>query len=96
MSHFAKIENGIVIDKIVAERDFINSGAAGDEFLWVQTSYNGNFRKNYAKIGDTYDNTRDAFISPTPFESWILNEDTCLWESPVAAPTDDKMYCSNC
>lgn len=55
--------------------------------LWKQTSYNSNFRKNYAGIGMTYDEDRDAFIAPKPFNSWILNEDTCLWEAPVAKPT---------
>jgi hypothetical protein len=93
MSHFAKIDsNNIVTNVIVAEQDFINSGAVGDSFLWVQTSYNGNFRKNYAGIGFTYDSTRDAFIEPQPYPSWTLNEDTCQWESPVPYPTDDKRY----
>jgi len=53
------------------------------------------FRKNYAGIGYTYDETRDAFISPKPFDSWILNEDSCLWEAPVAMPDDDQMYTWN-
>jgi hypothetical protein len=92
MSHFAKIKNSIVTQVIVAEQDFINSGTVGDSFLWVQTSYNGNFRKNYAGIGYTYDPARDAFIAPQPFPSWILNEDTCQWDSPVPYPDDDKMY----
>ena len=92
MSHFAKVENGIVTTVIVAEQDFINSGQVGDSFLWVQTSYNNNFRKNYAGIGYAYDAGRDAFIAPTPFPSWVLNEQTCQWESPVPMPTDGKMY----
>ena len=93
MSHFAKIDsNNIVTEVIVAEQDFINSGAVGDSFLWVQTSYNNNFRKNYAGVGFTYDSTRDAFYAPQPYPSWTLNEDTCLWEAPVAYPDDDKMY----
>jgi hypothetical protein len=88
MSHFAKLDsNKKVIEIIVAEQDFINSGAVGDSFLWVQTSYGGNFRKNYAGTGFTYDSIRDAFIAPQPFESWTLNEDTCKWESPVPYPT---------
>ena len=49
-------------------------------------------RKNYAGIGYSYDATKDAFISPQPFNSWVLNEDTCLWDSPVAYPTDGKLY----
>jgi hypothetical protein len=93
MSHFAKINSdSIVTEVIVAEQAFINSGAVGDSFLWVQTSYNNNFRKNYAGIGFTYDSTRDAFIPPQPYPSWTLNEDTCQWEAPVAYPDDDKMY----
>jgi len=93
MSHFAKIDsNNIVQEVIVAEQDFINSGAVGDSFLWIQTSYNKNFRKNFAGIGYTYDKTRDAFIPPQPYPSWILNEDTCLWECPVAYPDDGNVY----
>jgi len=88
MSHFAKINNNIVTDVIVAEKDFINSGLVGDEFLWVQTSYNGNFRKNYAGVGYEYDKARDAFIPPQPYASWVLVEETCQWEAPVAMPID--------
>ena len=93
MSHFAKINNSnIVTDIIVAEQDFINSGAVGDSFLWVQTSYSGSFKKNYAAIGDTYDKTKDAFIAPKPYPSWTLVEDTCQWEAPVSYPTDGQSY----
>jgi hypothetical protein len=92
MSHFAKLDSNIVTEVIVSEKDFINSGRVGDEFLWVQTSYNNNFRKNYAGIGYTYDATRDAFIPPNIYPSWSLNEDTCQWESPVPYPTDGLMY----
>jgi hypothetical protein len=93
MSHFAEIDNdGIVKRVIVAEQDFINSGAVGDSFRWIQTSYNDNFRKNYAGVGMTYDKTRDAFISPKPYSSWGLNEDTCRWEPPTALPDLDKEY----
>ena len=60
--------------------------------LWVQTSYNNNFRKNHAGIGYIYDEDRDAFIPKKPFNSWILNEQTCLWEAPVAKPNDGKKY----
>jgi hypothetical protein len=93
MAHFAKIDsNNIVTQVIVAEQDFINSGAVGDSFLWVQTSYNRNFRKNYASVGGTYDKTRDAFIPPKPYASWTLVEDTCQWTAPTALPDDDKIY----
>ena len=92
MAHFAKIDtDNIVTQGIVAEQDFINSGLVGDSFLWIQTSYNNNFRKQYAGIGDTYDKTNDVFISPNPFPSWTLdsNQD---WQPPTASPDDDKFY----
>ena len=102
MSHFAKLDNNIVTEVIVAEQDFIDSGVVGDSSLWVQTSYNtyGNvhklggtpLRKNYAGIGYTYDASRDAFIPPKPYNSWVLNETTCQYDAPVAMPTDDKQY----
>lgn len=103
MSHFAHIdENNIVKQVIVAEQDFIDSGAVGDPTTWVQTSYNTfggehklggvPLRKNYAGIGYTYDSQRDAFISPKPFDSWTLDEDTCFWVSPVEMPSDGKSY----
>ena len=88
MAHFAKLNNNIVTEVIVSEKDFINSGLVGDEFLWVQTSYNNNFRKNFASIGTTYDKTRDAFYTPQPYPSWTLDESTCRWDAPVAYPAD--------
>ena len=95
MSHFAKIDsNNIVENVIVAEQDFINSGAVGDAFLWVQTSYNGNFRGKYAAIGDTWDKVNERFVSPQPFASWTLDADF-NWQAPVAYPTDDLMYTWN-
>jgi len=63
--------------------------------VWKQTSYNNNIRKNHAGIGYTYDEDRDAFIAPKPFASWILNEETCQWEAPVAYPDDDNRYTWN-
>ena len=103
MSHFAQIdENNIVTNVIVAEQDFIDSGAVGDPSKWVQTSYNTQggvhklggtpLRKNYAGIGYIYDSGRDAFIPPKGFTSWVLNEGTCMYEPPVAMPDDGKMY----
>ena len=92
MSHFAKVENGIVTEVIVAEQDFINSGAVGDSFLWVQTSYNGNFRNKYAAIGDTWDKANDAFIPKQPYAGWILDENTLTWNPPVEHPMDGKLY----
>ena len=92
MSHFAKLNNNVVTEVIVSEQDFINSGAVGDSFLWVQTSYSGSFRKNYAAVGYTYDKTKDAFIAPKPYPSWTLVEDTCQWEAPTAMPDDGQSY----
>ncbi len=162
MSHFAEISgsNNIVTRVIVAEQDFIDSGAVGAGSNWVQTSYNTRggvhhcggieyitepveavdavlytdkdilpdgkevgdvmipaveaveavyvegkspedvgkpdggvaLRKNYAGIGYTYDEDKDAFIAPKPYASWTLNEDSCQWEAPVAYPDDDKFY----
>ena len=92
MSHFAEINNdGVVQRVIVAEQDFINSGAVGDSFLWVQTSYNNNFRKQFAGKGFTYDKTKDKFIAPKPYPSWALdsNDD---WQAPTAMPDDGKKY----
>ena len=96
MSHFAKINSdNIVTEVIVAEQDFINSGAIGDSFLWIQTSYNNNFRKNFAGVGYIYDKAKDAFIAPKPYASWTLNDTTCLWSAPTAMPDDGKMYTWN-
>lgn len=96
MAHFAKVSNGIVTQVIVAEQDFIDTGALGNG--WIQTSYNTHggvhanggipLRKNYAGIGFTYDEGRNAFIPPQPYASWTLNEDTCLWNAPIPMPTN--------
>ena len=93
MSHFAEINSDNIVQRvIVAEQDFINSGQVGDSFNWVQTSYNGNFRKNYAGTGYTYDKAKDAFIAPKPYPSWVLVEATCQWKAPTDMPDDGKMY----
>ena len=93
MAHFAEINADNIVQRvIVAEQDFINSGAVGDSFNWVQTSYNGNFRKNYAGTGYTYDKAEDAFIAPRPYPSWTLAEPSFQWEAPTPMPTDGKMY----
>jgi len=90
MSHWAELDlNRIVKRVIVAEEDYIMSGALGNPRNWMETSYNSNFRKNYAGVGYYYDYGKNAFIAPKPFNSWILNEDTCRWEAPVAYPADD-------
>jgi hypothetical protein len=109
MAHFAKLdENNNVLAVHVVNNDVITingseSEQVGIDFLtglhghslWKQTSYNGTFRKNYAGIGYTYDSSRDAFIPPKPFNSWILNEATCLWDAPIAYPADGNMYTWN-
>lgn len=105
MAHYALVNaQGIVEQVIVAEQGVIDSGLFGSPSSWVQTSYNTHggqhpdgrpLRKNYAGIGFAYDPIRDAFIPPKPFESWVLNEDTCLWNSPIAMPTDGKKYTWN-
>lgn len=95
MSHFVKLDsNNVVTEGIVAEQDFINSGLVGDSFLWVQTSYNNNFRKQYAGIGFTYDKANDVFISPKPYPSWALDA-SFDWQPPTAMPDDDKIYIWN-
>ena len=94
MSHFAKINNNnIVTEIVVAEQDFINSVKVGDSFLWVQTSYNDNIRRQYAGIGYTYDPEADIFVSPSPFPSWVkvVNEHVD-WEPPTPRPDDGKFY----
>ena len=108
MAHFAKIENGIVAQVVVAEQEFISTGALGDPAGWIQTSYNtrGNvhygangepdngeaLRANYAGIGYHYDTQHDVFYAPQPFPSWTLNNSTWLWEAPTPMPTDGKLY----
>jgi hypothetical protein len=101
MAHFAKVENGIVTQVIVIEPDVLATGLWGDPADWIQTSYNTAggthpngtpLRKNFAGIGYTYDKDRDAFIPPKPYNSWLLNEDTCQWEPPTPMPTDGKLY----
>ena len=112
MAHFAKVENGIVTQVIVAEPEFFDTFVDSTPGQWIQTSYNTRggvhyspetgepdggvaLRKNYAGIGYTYDAARDAFIPPQPYPSWNLNEDTCLWEPPIAYPDDGNMYIWN-
>jgi hypothetical protein len=106
MAHFAKIENGVVVQVVVAEEDFIATGALGDPANFVQTSYNTRggihygqdgqpsgrepLHKNYAGVGYTFDGT--GFAPPQPFPSWNMNSTTYLWEAPIAMPTDDKPY----
>ena len=110
MAHYAKVENGIVTQVIVAEQDFIDL-ISNENDLWVQTSYNTRggihykpntndpsedqskaLRKNFAGVGFTYDTTRDAFIPLKLYNSWVLNEETCLWEPPIKLPVSSGKY----
>lgn len=102
MSHFAKIINNEVVQVLVVEQDVLDTGIFGDPSQWIQTSYNTRagvhlnggtpLRKNYAGLGYVYDSIRDAFYERQPFPSWILDEDTCMWNSPVPKPQDEKFY----
>jgi len=85
MSHFAEIKDGVVQRVLVAEQDFINSGKVGDSFNWVQTSYNNNFRKQYAGVGYTYDKDNDIFIMAQPYPSWTLDSNHD-WKPPIPQP----------
>jgi len=95
MSHYAKVEDNIVTQVIVAEAEFFDTFVDSSPGEWIQTSYNNNIRKNYAGVGYTYDKIRDAFIPPQLYASWTLVEDTCLWEPPVVHPNDGKKYTWN-
>ena len=108
MAHFAKLGKGNIVEQVVVLNNNIITDANGQEqeqlgvdFLnnmygtndvWKQASYNGSFRKNFAGLGFKYDQGRDAFIEPKPFNSWNLNETTCRWEAPVAKPDDGQYY----
>jgi len=117
MAHYAKVQNSVVTQVIVAKPEFFDSFVDSSPGKWIKTSYNirggvyydpntnepaedqsvinedeARQRKNYAGIGFTYDRERDAFIPPKPYDSWILNEDTCLYESPVPYPDDGNDY----
>lgn len=103
MAHFAILKAGNIVEQVVVvSNEIATTEQAGVDFLRklyknqhlpvIQTSYNNNFRKNFAGIGSQYDQQRDAFISPKPFNSWVLNEDTCRWEAPITRPEDNNMY----
>ena len=101
MAHYAKVNNGIVEQVIVAEADFFDTFVDSSPGQWLQTSYNTHanqhpegrpLRGNYAGVGYTYDATNDVFYAPQPYPSWTLNETTWIWESPVAYPDDGNIY----
>ncbi len=108
MAHFAQLnDDNIVIQVIVVHtneclENGVETESKGIAFcqslfggFWKQTSYNGNIRKNFAGVGYTYDKDKDAFIPPKPFNSWILNEETCLWKAPIDLPNNDNLYTWN-
>lgn len=98
MAHFARVHNGVVMEVIVAEPDFVHTL----DGVWYQTSYNTEggvhklggspLRKNFASVGGTYDADKDAFIPVKPFNSWVLDGKTCLWQAPTAMPDDGNTY----
>jgi len=114
MAYFAKLGTGNIVEQVISINNAVITDANGIEQeqlgvdfinnlyvtndIWKQTSYNKTFRKNYAGIGFTYDQQRDAFIGPKPYNSWVLNENTCNWEAPIARPEltqeqiDNKNY----
>ena len=102
MGNFAKVDQGKVIQVIVAESDFFNTFVDSSPGEWIQTSYNTRggvhlnggtpLRKNFAAVGMIYDGVKDAFYWPQPYSSWTLNEDTCQWEAPTPRPNNGKMY----
>ena len=107
MAHFAKLdENNVVTQVIVVNNNDCSVNGVesetvgilfckelfGQDTKWKQTSYNGKIRKNYASVGYTYDETRDAFLPPKPFNSWVLNETTCRWEAPVEMPQNGNIH----
>ena len=101
MAHYAFLDDNNVVTEVIVGIDETELIEGVDPETWygnfrnqkcVRTSYNGNIRKNYAGIGYSYDEERDAFIPPKPYESWELNEDTCQWQAPVPYPEDGKLY----
>lgn len=102
MAHFAKIQDGLVTQVIVADKEFVDTLPNIDNGVWIQTSYNTiggvhqnggmPLRKNFAGIGFHYDEVNDAFYPPQPYPSWTLNEDTYLWDAPKPQPNDGKFY----
>ena len=105
MAHFAEIDSNKIVLRVVVVDNVDTAMADGTETesigiahcqklsggTWVQTSYNATQRKNFASKGYTYDSSRNAFIAPKPFNSWVLDESTCCWEAPVTKPSDASM-----
>jgi hypothetical protein len=99
MAHYAFLNSNNIVTEVIVGKNEDEEGIDWEQYygefrnqVCKRTSYNGNIRKNYAGIGYTYDPTRDAFIAPKPFNSWVLNEETCRWHAPTPMPSDRKMY----
>ncbi len=106
MAYFSEIGSDNIIVRVISVANNVITNSSGDEEesigvdfchsllggTWKQTSYNGEIRKNFAGVGYTYDSHKDAFIPPKPYSSWVLNDSNCLWEAPIAMPTDGKRY----
>jgi hypothetical protein len=101
MAHYAFLNENNIVTEVIVGIDETELIEGLDPETWYgnfrgqtckRTSYNGNIRKNYAGVGYTYDEARDAFIAPKPFDSWLLDKETCQWQAPVAYPTDGLMY----
>ena len=109
MAHFAQLndDNEVVTVVVVANSELLDENENEQESLgitfcnrlfggtWKQTSYNNTFRKNFAGVGYVFDSSRNAFIPPKPYASWLLNETTCQWEAPIAMPVDEYFYAWN-
>ena len=104
MAHYAFLNENNIVTEVIVGIDETELIEGLHPEIWYgnfrnqtckRTSYNGNYRKNYAGIGFTYDPERDAFIAPKPFTKWVLNEETCRWEAPTPYPTDNKRYVWN-
>jgi hypothetical protein len=111
MAYFAKLNSNNIVETVISINNAVITDANGIEQeqlgidfinqlyntndVWKQTSYNNNIRKNYAGIGYQYDSQRDAFIPPKPYNSWILNETTCIWEAPIPKPDNENQYTWN-
>jgi hypothetical protein len=104
MAHYAFLDSNNIVTEVITGIDETELIEGLHPEIWYgnfrnqtckRTSYNGNIRKNYAGIGYTYDQERDAFIAPKPYTKWVLNEETCIWEAPTPYPTDDKQYVWN-
>ncbi len=99
MAHWAEIDENNLVTRILVGDNNDPNGDEGYQWLidnlggtWIKTSFNSNIRKNFAGVGYTYDEERDAFIAPKPFDSWLLDEKTCKWTAPVPYPTDGITY----